>query len=103
MEQGFNRVDIDNLVKSGVLTSLRHGVYVRGQFLPHWHAIVYSLQAIMDEKPVVGGLTALEIRGFAQQVQLLVRVLPLIDTERCFALKGGTAINLSTDLCHVYR
>lgn len=31
---------------------------------------------------------------YTQQVQLLVRVLPLIDTERCFALKGGTAINL---------
>ena len=31
---------------------------------------------------------------FYKQVQLLVRVLPLIDTEKCFALKGGTAINL---------
>lgn len=31
---------------------------------------------------------------YAKQVQLLVRVLPLIDTEKCFALKGGTAINL---------
>jgi len=29
-----------------------------------------------------------------KQVQLLVRILPLIDTEACFALKGGTAINL---------
>jgi len=31
---------------------------------------------------------------YRKQVQLLVRVLPLIDTEKCFALKGGTAINL---------
>lgn len=31
---------------------------------------------------------------FYKQVQLLARVLPLIDTEKCFALKGGTAINL---------
>ncbi|HEY5749791.1 MAG TPA: nucleotidyl transferase AbiEii/AbiGii toxin family protein [Chryseolinea sp.] len=31
---------------------------------------------------------------YTKQVQLLVRVLPLIDTEKCFALKGGTAINL---------
>lgn len=31
---------------------------------------------------------------YYKQVQLLVRVLPLLDTERCFALKGGTAINL---------
>lgn len=27
-------------------------------------------------------------------MQLLVQVLPLVDTEKCFALKGGTAINL---------
>lgn len=31
---------------------------------------------------------------FRQQVQLLVSVLPLVAEERCFALKGGTAINL---------
>lgn len=31
---------------------------------------------------------------YAKQVQLLVRVLPLVDTEKCFALKGGTAINM---------
>lgn len=31
---------------------------------------------------------------YYQQVQLLVRVLPLLDSEKCFALKGGTAINL---------
>ncbi|GGH20085.1 hypothetical protein GCM10007423_00250 [Dyadobacter endophyticus] len=31
---------------------------------------------------------------YYQQVQLLVRVLPLLETEKCFALKGGTAINL---------
>ena len=31
---------------------------------------------------------------YYRQVQLLVRILPLLDTERCFALKGGTAINL---------
>ncbi len=31
---------------------------------------------------------------YYRQVELLVRILPLIDTEKCFALKGGTAINL---------
>ena len=28
------------------------------------------------------------------QIRLLVAVLPIVATERCFALKGGTAINL---------
>ncbi len=31
---------------------------------------------------------------YFKQVQLLIRVLPLISEESCFALKGGTAINL---------
>jgi predicted nucleotidyltransferase component of viral defense system len=31
---------------------------------------------------------------FYKQVQLLLQVLPLIFQEKCFALKGGTAINL---------
>jgi len=31
---------------------------------------------------------------YERQVQLLVQVLPAVATEECFALKGGTAINL---------
>lgn len=31
---------------------------------------------------------------YRRQVALLVRLLPLIAEEKCFALKGGTAINL---------
>ena len=31
---------------------------------------------------------------YYKQVQLLVQLLPLVAEEDCFALKGGTAINL---------
>ena len=31
---------------------------------------------------------------YRKQVSLLVRVLPFVAEEDCFALKGGTAINL---------
>lgn len=31
---------------------------------------------------------------YYKQVQLLISVLPLVANEKCFALKGGTAINL---------
>jgi hypothetical protein len=31
---------------------------------------------------------------YKRQVVLLIRVLPLVTEEACFALKGGTAINL---------
>ncbi len=33
-------------------------------------------------------------RGYFSQVELLLRVLPVINEQDCFALKGGTAINL---------
>ena len=32
--------------------------------------------------------------GYLDQVKLLIKVLPIISKESCFALKGGTAINL---------
>ncbi|MCK5664781.1 MAG: nucleotidyl transferase AbiEii/AbiGii toxin family protein [Thiotrichaceae bacterium] len=32
--------------------------------------------------------------SYYRQVQLLVLLLPLIAEEKCFALRGGTAINL---------
>jgi len=35
-----------------------------------------------------------ENNPYRQQVALLLEVLPLVGRERCFALKGGTAINL---------
>jgi len=31
---------------------------------------------------------------YYKQVQLLIQILPIIAEEDCFALKGGTAINL---------
>jgi len=34
------------------------------------------------------------IDAYAAQVQLLIRILPVVAEERVFALKGGTAINL---------
>jgi hypothetical protein len=32
--------------------------------------------------------------SYERQVRLLLRVIPLVGEETCFALKGGTAINL---------
>ena len=48
--------------------------------------------------------------SYYKQVQLLVQLLPLVAEEECFALKGGTAINvfvrelprLSVDIDLVY-
>jgi hypothetical protein len=50
---------------------------------------------------------------YSDQVRLLVNLLPIVEKQTCFALKGGTAINLfvrdmprlSVDIDHlpIYR
>ncbi len=53
----------------------------------------------------------MENNTYYKQVKLLVQLLPLVAEEPCFALKGGTAINLfirelprlSVDIDLVYR
>lgn len=37
-------------------------------------------------------------KHYAEQVHLLIRLLPAITTEEIFALKGGSAINLFGDI-----
>lgn len=56
---------IDNLVKSGLLELLGKGVYTRGIAHLSWQSIVHALQTIMNLDPVVGGLTALNLKGFS--------------------------------------
>ena len=34
------------------------------------------------------------LREYVQQVHLVTEVLPFVAVEDCFAIKGGTAINL---------
>ncbi|HEY5749792.1 MAG TPA: type IV toxin-antitoxin system AbiEi family antitoxin domain-containing protein [Chryseolinea sp.] len=63
MKNGIARPAIDNLVKSGSLTTLHHGVYVRGSVPLQWQAIVYSLQSILETNLVIGGLSSLEMQG----------------------------------------
>lgn len=36
----------------------------------------------------------MSLDNYKKQVELLLNVLPFIEQEKCFALKGGTAINL---------
>lgn len=40
---------------------------------------------------------------YRRQVALLIRALPYVAEEECFALKGGTAINLFIRKCRACR
>lgn len=56
---------IDNLVKSEQLKSLWRGLYTRGKIQLSWQSMVYTLQIVMKTDFVIGGLTALEQKGFS--------------------------------------
>ncbi len=63
--QGLSRHALDNALKSKKLEALATGVYTRAKVLVSWQCVVSSLQRISDKPIHVGGLTALELLGFA--------------------------------------
>lgn len=64
-ETGLSNHAIDNLVKSEQLKLLWKGLYTRGIITPNWQSIVYTLQHILQTDFIIGGLFALELKGFS--------------------------------------
>lgn len=67
-ESGLSNHAIDNLVKSEQLKLLWKGLYTRGIASPKWQSIVYTLQHILLTDFIIGGLTALELKGFSHYI-----------------------------------
>ena len=65
LSQGMGRHSIDNALKSKKLKSLATGVYARVGAPISWWDVVSSLQKISEQSIHVGGLTAIELQGFA--------------------------------------
>jgi len=61
---------IDNLVKSEQLKLLWPGLYTRGKSQLSWQSMVYTLQAVMKTDFVVGGLSALELKGYSHYIPI---------------------------------
>lgn len=61
----FDRHALDNLIKSKQLTTLASGVYIRPGATLTWQGVVAALQTIFHTDLSVGGLSALELNGFA--------------------------------------
>lgn len=59
---------IDNALKSHKLLALTTGVYARAEMPVTWEGVVCSLQKMSTQKPHLGGLSALELLGYAQYV-----------------------------------
>ncbi|RWM05641.1 type IV toxin-antitoxin system AbiEi family antitoxin domain-containing protein [Mesorhizobium sp.] len=66
----FDRHALDNLLKSKQLKAVAPGVYVRPGTHLTWQGVVASLETIFSKDLNVGGLTALELQGFAHYLPL---------------------------------
>jgi Transcriptional regulator, AbiEi antitoxin, Type IV TA system/Transcriptional regulator, AbiEi antitoxin N-terminal domain len=69
MKQGLPRHAIDNLVKSHQLKKTARGVLARPDTPLKWQGVVCSLQR-MGSDVTVGGLSALQLHGFAHYLPL---------------------------------
>ncbi|SDG90606.1 type IV toxin-antitoxin system AbiEi family antitoxin domain-containing protein [Pelagibacterium luteolum] len=72
-DSGFDRHGVDNLVKSGLLVSVAPGVYTRPATRLTWQGLVSALQNVLRSDLTVGGLSALELHGFAHYLPLSSR------------------------------
>ncbi|MGD9924792.1 MAG: type IV toxin-antitoxin system AbiEi family antitoxin domain-containing protein [Parvibaculaceae bacterium] len=72
-EPDLDRHALDNLLKSKQLVSLAPGVYMRLGTHLTWQGVVCSLQNILRTDLYVGGLSALELHGFAHYLPLSPR------------------------------
>lgn len=59
---------IDNLVKSEQLRVLKNGIYTRGNLKISWQSVVHVLQNMLNTDCLVGGLSALELKGFSHYI-----------------------------------
>jgi len=69
-DTGFSLHNIDNQLKSGALKRVASGVYMRHESKLNWQGVVASLPRVMALPVAAGGLTALELQGFAQYLSL---------------------------------
>jgi hypothetical protein len=70
LNQNINHHTIDNLVKSVHLEVVRKGLYKRAFTKLSWQGVVFALQRMYDFDVVIGGLTALELQGYAHYLPL---------------------------------
>lgn len=70
LQNGLSVHTLDNLVKSGQLETLAHGVYARPKTNITWQGVVYGLQNYPETELTVGGLTALEMHGLGHYVPM---------------------------------
>ncbi|HIO97121.1 MAG TPA: hypothetical protein EYG71_04245 [Leucothrix sp.] len=70
LSQGMALHTLDNTLKSKKIQALTNGVYARVGIPVSWWDLIYSLQQTSEQNIHVGGLTAIELQGFAHYLPL---------------------------------
>ncbi len=84
LQHGFSSHALDNYLKSGVLKSLVRGIYMRQESKLSWQGAVASLPSMLENTVAVGGMTALELQGFAQNLSFAnQRKIHIYSSEYC--------------------
>jgi hypothetical protein len=68
-EKGYSDQLLKKYRETGWLVSPTHGVYRRPGPPLKWQHVVYSLGQMLERPPHVGGLSALELRGYAHYLK----------------------------------
>ena len=87
--RGYSRSLLAGYAKRGWLESPARGVYRRPGPRLKWQHVLTSLARVLDPPPHVGGLTALELRGYAHFLK--PRGLAQVDVYLDAALPGWVA------------
>jgi hypothetical protein len=70
LKAGIKSYTLDNYLRSGKLKLLTKGVYCWKEHLPNWQGLVASLSRLTEQKILVGGITALELQGYAHYLNV---------------------------------
>lgn len=69
-EQGYSMQLLYQYTKSGWLKKTSRGSYIRGDTKPSWQGAVLGLQKLSHEPFHIGGVTALNLQGYAHYLPL---------------------------------
>ena len=81
LTQGLSRHTLDNARKSRKLQLLAAGVYAHDRAQVTWQSIASSLQRIYESPVDVGGMTALQLEGFAHYLSTNRQVIVELYSE----------------------
>ena len=68
--EGYSTQLVSKYIKQGVLQQLGRGVYAKSEASPVWEGIVVGVQHFANLSVYVGGLSALNLQGFAHYLPL---------------------------------